>query len=33
MKIWIIRGKYDAKVMEDYYKEYPYRKTDDYQDG
>ena len=33
MKIWIIRAIYDRSVMEEYYKEYPYRDTRGFKDG
>ena len=33
MTIWIIRGKYNYEVMREYYEEFPYRKTNDFEDG
>ncbi len=33
MKVWVIRGKYNHKVLEEYYKEHPLRRNDNFEDG
>lgn len=33
MKVWVIRGKYNYEVLEEYYKEHPLRRHNNFKDG